>query len=468
MNFTTDVVIGLEVHIELKTNTKLFCGCSRIGSQEPNSRTCEICLGHPGSKPVVNKKAIDFALKLALATKSKIASNLIFSRKSYFYPDLSKNYQISQYELPLAESGQLTLSDGKKINLTRIHLEEDPASLVHPSGIAASNYVLIDYNRSGNPLVELVTKPEMTSPGEARNFMKQLITILEYLEIFDSNECIIKADANVSIKESDYQRVEVKNITGFKEIERALRYEVARQKTAVKENEKIQAETRSWDADSGTSTPLRLKESEEEYGYIIDPDLVQIELTKEWIKSIESEMPELAHEKSKKFSEQGISEEMATIISKDKALAELYEAVSKKVDPELAAKWIRRELPRVLKYAKKKLEDTEIKDHHLIDLLKLIKASKITETVGQKILETLVHTNLDIKEYIKAEKLETVADTNELEIHCKAAIKEAPQAVEDYKAGNEKSLNFIVGLVMRATKGKASPPEVLAVLKKLL
>ena len=468
MNFTSDVVIGLEVHIELKTETKLFCSCSRSGSQEPNSRTCEICLGHPGSKPVVNKRAIEFALKLALATKSQIADTLIFSRKSYFYPDLSKNYQISQYELPLAEHGHLTLSDGKSINLTRIHLEEDPASLIHPSGLAASQYVLIDYNRSGNPLVELVTEPEMTSPGEARNFMKQLITILEYLEIFDSDECIIKADANVSVKESNYQRVEVKNITGFKEIERALRYEVARQQKAVKENETIQAETRSWDADSGTSTTLRLKESEEEYGYIIDPDLVQIELTDEWTKKIEQSMPELAHEKSKKFSEQGISEEMATIISKDKALAELYESVSKKVDPDLAAKWIRRELPRVLKYAKKKLADTKIKNQHLIDLLTLIKASKITETVGQKILETLVHTDLDIKKHIKDEKLEAVADSNELEAHCKAAIKEAPQAVEDYKAGNEKSLNFIVGLVMKATRGQASPKEVLEELKKLL
>ena len=468
MKFTTDVVIGLEVHIELKTATKLFCSCPRSGSQEPNSRTCEICLGHPGSKPVVNKKAIEFALKLALATKSKIARNLIFSRKSYFYPDLSKNYQISQYELPLAEKGHLTLSDGKEVGLTRIHLEEDPASLVHPAGLATSKYVLIDYNRSGNPLVELVTEPELHSPGEARNFMKQLITILEYLEIFDSDECIIKADANVSIKESNYQRVEVKNITGFKEIERALRYEVARQQKAVENRDTIQAETRSWDAASGTSQSLRLKETEEEYGYIIDPDLVQIELTKDWIKEIESNMPELAHEKSKKFSEQGISEEMATIISKDKALAELYEAVSKVADPDLAAKWIRRELPRVLNYAKKKLEETKIKESHLIDLLEHIKESKITETVGQKILETLVHKDVDIKEHVKKQGLETVKDSSELETLCKAAIKESEQAVEDYKAGNEKSLNFIVGKVMQATQGKADPKEVLDVLKKII
>ena len=371
--FKSDVVIGIECHVELKTDSKLFCGCARTGSDEPNTRTCPVCLGHPGSKPVLNKKAVEYAIKLALATNSKISNELIFSRKSYFYPDMAKNYQISQYEIPLATDGKLKLERGKEINLVRIHMEEDPAALIHPAGMRDSKFTLVDYNRSGNPLVEVVTQPDMTSPEEARDFMKQLITILEYLEIFDSNNCIIKADANISIKESNYTRAEIKNITGFKDIERALKYEVARQREEINEGKKLVMETRSWDSEKGITFSLRTKETEADYGYIVDPDLVKIELTNELISKIKREMPELAHEKLAKFTEKhGLNEEMAKVISKDKALAEMFEAVSTAVNPELAAKWIRRELTRVLNYNKKKLQDTEIKDIHMIDLLRLI------------------------------------------------------------------------------------------------
>ena len=468
LKFTSDIVIGLEIHIQLNTKSKLFCGCATYGNDEPNSRTCEVCLGMPGSKPVANKAAIEKSLKLALATKSKIAPELIFSRKSYFYPDMAKNYQISQYEMPLAEEGKIKLQSGKTIGLTRIHLEEDPAALIHPSGMEKSSYVLVDYNRSGNPLLEVVTKPELESPEEARDFMNQLITILEYLEIFDVDYCIIKADANISIKESSYIRSEIKNITGFKDIERALKYEVGRQKKAIEEGKKLKQETRAWDSERGITFSLRLKEVEEEYGYIIDPDLVRIELTKEWIKSIEKDMPELAEAKLEKFKEQGISEEMAKIISKDKELAEMFEAVSTAVNPELAAKWIRRELARVLNYSKKKLKDTKIKDMHMINLLRLIEEKAITEKVAQKIIEKLIEKPFDVKEYVEKEKLGAVSDKDEIEKFCKEAIKEAAKAVEDYKKGEEKALNFIVGLVMKKTRGKATPKEVNEILKRLI
>jgi len=471
MKFTTDIVIGIEVHIELKTDSKLFCGCKRAGeeNEEPNTRCCEVCLGHPGSKPVLNKKAVEYAIKLALATNSKISPELIFSRKSYFYPDMSKNYQISQYEVPLATEGKLKLEKGKEIGLVRIHMEEDPAALVHPAGMKDSKLVLVDYNRSGDPLVEVVTKPDLTSPSEARDFMKQLITVLEYLEIFDVDNCIIKADANVSIKESGYTRAEIKNITGFKEIERALNYEVIRQKKEVSEGRKIKQETRAWDSDKGITFSLRTKETEADYGYIVDPDLVKIELTKEWINSIKKEMPELAHEKLAKFTEKhGIKEEMAKVISKDKQLAEMFEAVSTAVNPELAAKWIRRELTRVLNYSKKKLSQTEIKDSHMIDLLKLIEKKVITETTAQRLIEKLIEKPFDVNEYVKKEGLEAVSDKGELEKVCKEAIKEGAKAVEDFKKGNEKALHFVVGLVMRKTKGKASPREVNEILKRLI
>ena len=299
--FTSDIIIGLEVHIQLDTGSKLFCGCATTGSDEPNSRTCEVCIGAPGSKPVLNKKAVDYALRLCLALECKISPSLIFSRKSYFYPDMAKNYQISQYEIPLGEKGKLKLSNGKEVGITRVHMEEDPAALIHPAGMTGSNFVLIDYNRSGDPLCEVVTEPDLESPEEARDFMKQLITVINYLKIFNDSHCVIKADANISIKESGYTRVEIKNITGFKEIERALKYEVERQK---QEKDSIVQETRAWDSEIGITRAMRKKEVEEEYGYIIEPDLVETEITKKWIEEVKSEMPELAQEKAKRFAKE--------------------------------------------------------------------------------------------------------------------------------------------------------------------
>jgi len=469
--FTSDIVIGIECHLELKTDSKLFCSCKRAGeeNERPNTRTCPTCLGHPGSKPVLNKKAVEYATKLALATKSKISHELVFSRKSYFYPDMSKNYQISQYEIPLATEGRIKLESGKIIGLTRIHLEEDPASLVHPAGIEKSSYVLVDYNRSGDPLVEVVTKPELISPEEARDFMKQLITILEYLEIFDVNSCIIKADANVSVKESSYVRVEIKNITGFKDIERALNYEVQRQRKEISDGKKIKQETRAWNSNKGITFSLRTKEIEEEYGYIIDPDLVKVELTTDWIREIGKTIPELADDKLEKFTKKHkIAEDTAKVLAKNKELANVFEAVAASVNPELASKWVRRELPRVLNYAKKKFSEVELNEEHLVDLLKLIENKTITDKVAQRLLEKLVDKPFDINEYVKKEGLESVSDSSELEVFCKEAIKEGSKAVEDYKSGNEKALHYVVGLVMKKTRGKASPGEVNEILKSLI
>ncbi|MCX6707143.1 MAG: Asp-tRNA(Asn)/Glu-tRNA(Gln) amidotransferase subunit GatB [Candidatus Woesearchaeota archaeon] len=296
-NFTTDIVIGLEIHVELNTNTKLFCSCSTENTEEPNTHTCPVCLGHPGSKPVLNKKAVDFAVRLCLALGCTISRNLIFSRKNYFYPDMSKNYQITQYEVPIGTEGKLRISDEKEVGLVRAHLEEDPASLVHPAGMHSSPFVLVDYNRSGRPLLEIVTKPEMYSPAEARDFMRKLITVLNYIGIFDQDHCIIKADANISIKETGYVRSEVKNITGFKEIERALKYEVERQKKDFEEGKKFVLDTRAWDAENGVTRRIRTKETEEDYGYILDPDLVITEITDDFVESIKKEMPELAQDK---------------------------------------------------------------------------------------------------------------------------------------------------------------------------
>jgi aspartyl-tRNA(Asn)/glutamyl-tRNA(Gln) amidotransferase subunit B len=464
--FTSDIVIGMEVHVELNTQSKLFCGCATKGDETPNSRCCQVCLGHPGSKPVLNKKAVEFAVKLGLALKCDFANELIFSRKSYFYPDMAKNYQISQYEIPLGVNGNMKLDSGKSVRIKRIHIEEDPAALIHPSGMQQSQFVYVDYNRSGNPLVEVVSEPDLTSPSEARDFMNQLITVLEYLEIFDIDECIIKADANISIKETGYQRVEIKNITGFKEIERALKYEVERQKQNIKD---VVIETRAWDADKGITFSLRKKEAEEEYGYIIDPDLAVFDLSKNFISEIKKKMPELAEDKLKKFTqEHGIKEDTAKVLSKDKGLAAMFEAVSKVVNPELAANWVRRELPKVLNYQKKTLEQSEITAEHMISILKAISNGKITPRIGQKILEKLSDAVFDVEEHIKKEGLEAVSDIHEIEKIIKETLGEFKDAVEKFKNGEEKALHFIVGQVMKKTKGKAKPDLVHEIIKRLV
>lgn len=469
MNFNSDIVIGLECHVELKTKTKLFCGCSRTGSDEPNSRTCEVCLGHPGSKPVLNKTAVDFALKLALAVGCEISPQLVFSRKSYFYPDMSKNYQISQYEVPLGLKGEIKLTDGTNINLTRIHMEEDPAALVHPGGMAKSSYVLVDYNRSGNPLVEIVTEPEMTSPSQARDFLKQLISILKYLDIFDVEESSIKADANVSIKESGYLRVEIKNINGFKEIERALKYEIERQKKVIKDGKKIILETRAWDSDVGITRSMRIKETEADYGYIVDPDLVVSEIDSDWIEQIKESLPELAHEKTKRFIQfYKIDNVDAAVLSAQIEIAELFERIAKFINPKLAAKWLRRELARVMNYNNLDFADLEIDESHLIDLLSMVEKKELTENVAQKILEKLIEKPFDVKEYVKKEGLMTVSDVKELENFCMKVITENKKVIDEYKEGNVKSLNFLMGQVMRLSKGTADPAQVRELLIKLI
>lgn len=467
--FTSDVVIGLEIHVELATDSKLFCPCATHGDDAPNSRTCPICLGHPGSKPVLNRKAVEYAIRLCLALGCKVNKGLVFSRKSYFYPDLSKNYQISQFEIPLGENGRLKLKSGKEVGITRVHIEEDPASLVHPAGMAGSKYVLVDYNRSGDPLCEIVTEPDLDSPEQAREFMKELITVLNYLGIFDVDRCIVKADANVSIKESGYVRSEVKNITGFKEIERAIFFEVERQKNAFKVGEKFVQDTRSWDADKGLSERIRTKESEADYGFIIDPDLVRIDVSDSWLDEVRVGMPELAQDKVVKFVEKhGLKREDAEVIAQEKLLAELFEKVAVEVDPLLAAKWLRRELVRVLNYNRKELRDIQLDEKQLIVLLRLIEEKKITEKTGQRIIERLVEKPVDVHELVKSEGLEAVSDDSVIRKFCLETIAENPKAVNDFRCGSGKSLNFLVGQVMRKSKGKATPNEVNNILKELI
>jgi aspartyl-tRNA(Asn)/glutamyl-tRNA(Gln) amidotransferase subunit B len=469
MNFTSDVVIGLEIHISILTESKLFCSCKNSAQLDenvkPNSSVCSVCLGHPGSKPLVNEKAIEYALKLCKAAKCKISPEVIFSRKSYFYPDLAKNYQITQYEIPIGNEGEVELPSGKKIGLVRIHIEEDPAALVHAGGsVLSAESSLIDYNRSGNPLCELVTLPDIESPEEAREFMKTLIGILNYLEIFDPKRCTIKADANVSIKESGYVRAEIKNIGSFSDIEKALKYEIERQKEAAAKGEKFVVETRGWDSDTGTTYSMRTKESEADYGYIIDTDLPVIE-------TFDVKIPKMPVEFAREVAEKHkVSFEDAYIIANQKAFGKIYqEAV--KIDAKKATNWFRHVVPTsyVAKYGDIMLvDDDKVYSDKILELFKLFMDKKVSDKIMKEILEKLVEEDFSPSEYIKSQGLEMVSDSGELEGFCNEAISENPAAVEDFKGGEPKSLNFLVGQVMKKSKGKANPGEVSKILQSLL
>ena len=447
------VKIGIEVHVQLMgCKSKLFCGCPTSASDEPNTQTCEICAGMPGSKPVLNKKALEQSLKVAKALNCIINKTNFFSRKSYFYPDLAKNYQITQYELPLAIHG-----DFQGIKIRRIHLEEDPGALIHKD-----SYCLIDYNRSGIPLIEIVTEPDFTSAKEVREFIKKLITVLEYLEVYDrKSEATLKADLNIS---TTGEKVEIKNVNGLQDIELALEYETKRQE---KEPSKKQ-ETRGWDTERRATFLQRIKEREEDYGYINEGDLPIIGISEKELLAIK--IPELAIEKTSRFQEEHkIERGDAEILAKNKKLADLFEIVSKKVSPELAAKWIIRDIVKQCNIAKKRIEDLNLKAEHLIELLSLFEKKQITDNTTKAILRKLIEEKpFSPEEYVKKHNLLMKSDNKQLEQWCLQAIKQSPEAVQEYKKGNEKSLNFIMGKVMQLSNKTANPQEVVNLLKKLL
>lgn len=460
------IKIGLECHLYLnKLNTKLFCGCRLPKDNDlPNSVCCVTCLGHPGSKPVLNRKALYHAMKLALAINCTLNNEVLFSRKTYFYPDMSKNYQITQYEVPLGVDGYIIVGD-KKIEIKRIHLEEDPAALVHPNGLGKSAYVLVDYNRAGMPLCEIVTKPVIESPEEAREFLKKLIGVVNYLGVYDPDISTVKVDANISISEADYTRVEIKNISGFKEVERALNYEIQRQKI----EKKVVPETRAWDTEKGITLALRSKETEEDYGYITDTDLVRVELGEDLINSIKKEIPELAHERVKRYiSEFKLDKRDAEVIASEHLLAVLFEKVAREVNPVLAARWLRRELLRVLNYNSKEFKDLEIDEKHLIELLNFVETKKVTEDNAKRILEKLIEKPFNVKEYVEKEGIKVLSNEAELRKICQSAVKENQKAVEDYKKGGEKALNYIIGQVMARTKGAADNKLVRKIIMDLI
>ena len=445
--------IGIECHVQLNTRTKVFCSCPTSGSENPNTLVCETCIGLPGSKPVLNKAALDQALKASLALNCKISPETFFSRKSYFYPDLAKNFQVTQYEIPIGTQGKL-----ENINIRRIHLEEDPGALIHKE-----SFCLIDYNRSGIPLIEIVTEPDFKSPNEVRLFLRKLITILEYLDIYNrKSESALKADANIS---TSGEKVEIKNITGLKEIERALEYEASRQE---EEPAKVQ-ETRGWNPEKGLTFLQRTKESEDDYGYIFEPDLPKITFSKTLVNKLKKSLPELSLDKVQRFKKTyNLPDEDAETLASEKTLAELFEQVAQKINPQLAARWLRRDLLKVLHYNKKSLKEVKLDAEHIIELLTLLQEHKINDTTAKSLLIKLIEKPFSPLKHVKKEDLGMIDASEELDSMCQEVIKNNKDVVSSFKAGKEESIHYLIGMVMRLTKGKANPKEVQKILKKLI
>ncbi len=464
------IIIGLETHVQLKTRTKLFCGCGleNLSSAPPNARTCDTCLGLPGSKPRTNKAAVEAAIKVAKALGCTIAKEMFFSRKNYLYPDMPKNYQITQFEVPIASGGFLEITDRdgkpKKIRITRINLEEDPGKLVHVGGgITTARYVLVDYNRSGIPLVEIVTEPDFSTTREARTYLQKLMAILKYLDVFKPDEFTIKADANISISGSN--RVEIKNITGFKEIERALQYEIFRQKAILREGGEVEKETRGWDEKSAVTRSLRKKEAEEDYGYILEPDLRKTTISGAWVKEIAASLPELPHQKVARYiKEFMISREQALSITSDLELAQLYEQLAVKLHPGFAATWMDI-LKKTLSYNDMELVDTKISLKDLEKLLSAIKQDTVTDRGGELILRQIISSPEKLNRLLGDYSRIGEGEAKKI---VKEAIREERAAVVSYKQGNKKALQYIIGQIMKKSKRKIDARLALKLLKKEL
>ncbi|QGA80477.1 Asp-tRNA(Asn)/Glu-tRNA(Gln) amidotransferase subunit GatB [Candidatus Nanohalobium constans] len=477
----TDVMIGLETHIQLDTETKLFCGCPNEEAEEPNTHVCPTCLGHPGSKPRLNKKVLEHAVKTSQALQCDVNEEVFFSRKTYFYPDLSKDYQITQYEVPVAEDGEVEIKVGdekKDIGITRLHIEEDPAKTRHKGGdIGNSDYTLVDYNRSGTPLLEIVTEPDFTSPKEARAYLQQLAQMLEYLEIYyPESNFALKSDANISIDGG--QRVEVKNITGTAGIEKALSYEISRQKQLKKRGREVSQQTRSYNQNQEITEKLREKETEEDYGYIFDPDLTTQELDEEFREKLRAEIPELPHEKFKRFKEEyGLKDKLVEALVSVPEMADDFERLAEEFDTNLAASWMVGELKKVLNYNEVSYDEVNVEsgapDFLYVGLrvvLSHLEAGEFNQRKAEKYLRDFVEQGLDPeKEFSiddpKADNIDLglnlkdykKSGDDEITEFVKEAIDENPDAVEDYNSGDEEAVNFLVGQVMSISQGKADP-----------
>lgn len=472
-------VIGLEVHAQLLTRSKIFCGCSTTFGEEPNTQTCPVCTGQPGSLPVVNRKAVEFAIRLGLATHCRIAPFSLFARKNYFYPDLPKGYQISMYEHPLAENGYIEITVNgvkKKIRIIRIHMEEDAGKLKHGETPETSPYSYVDFNRTGVPLVEIVSGPDLRSPQEAGEYLKRLRAILQYLEICtgDMEKGTFRCDANVSVHRVGQKefgtRTELKNMNSFKHVEKALEYEIKRQIELLRLGEEVVQETRLFDANTGITISMRGKEEAHDYRYFPDPDLVPLRIDEHWIEEIRASLPELPDQKKERFIQQyQIPEYDAEILTSTKAMANYFEeTVSLFPEPKTVSNWIMVELLRELKRDEREIDQCPITPRHLAGMLALIKNGTISGKIAKDVFEEMYRTGEEAEKIVRERGWVQILDRGEIEKAIDQVIETCAKQVDEYRKGKEKIFGFLVGEVMKKTRGKANPQLVNELLRKKL
>ena len=498
-----DIIIGLEIHAELKTKSKMFCECDNNSrNAKPNTNTCPICMAHPGTLPVPNKQAIEWTILAGLALNCQVNKLSKFDRKNYFYPDLPKGYQISQYDLPLVYGGYMEIA-GDRVSITRIHLEEDTGKSTHPKG---KGYSLMDYNRAGTPLMELVTEPVIKSPAQAKEFCQTYQRILRYLDIADADmeKGEMRCEANVSVQEKnkwEYKgnceikplgnyklnpKVELKNINSFKAIEKAINYEIKRQTEAIDSGDELVQETRGWNENKGQTVSQRIKETSADYRYFPEPDIPPLKITSEQINKIKSKLIEFPPEKKQRFIEQyNLAPEAADILVSDKHLADYAEQViselrawinatgdswerQKRKLAKTAANWLISELFKHLNKSNKSIKDINITPENFAELITLVYQNKINSSTGQKILKIMFIHGGDPTNHMQDMGLEQIDDTAELAKIIKKIINKNPKQTQEYKSGKENILKYFVGQTMAATNGKANPKKVIEILKKSL
>ena len=460
-----EVIIGLEVHAELSTKTKIFCSCPTKFGAAPNTQTCPICMAMPGTLPVLNEKVVEYAVKAGLATNCEISRNSKNDRKNYFYPDLPKAYQISQYDRPLCEHGYVeidTKEGKKKIRLTRIHIEEDAGKLNHDEFAGGS---LVDLNRAGVPLIEIVSEPDLRSSEEVEEYLRRLKSILEYIEVSDCKmqEGSFRADVNVSVRKKGDQklgtRTEMKNMNSFRSITRAIEYEVDRQIDVIEDGGEVEQETLRWDDVSGKTFPMRDKEDAQDYRYFPDPDLVAIKLSEEYIENIKKSLPELPESRKERYlKEYGLSEKDANIITASKYLSDLFEGAIKVCNnPKAVNNWIISDISRILNETEMEPIEIPFDSNQLGKLIILIDKGTISSSIGKKVLEELFENPRDPEEIIKEKGWIQISDEGAIKEVVLKVLEANLQSVADYKGGKDKALGFLVGQAMKETRGKANP-----------
>ena len=471
-----ETVIGLEVHVELATKTKIFCGCSTAFGAKPNANTCPVCTGMPGSLPVLNKQVLEYAVAVGLALNCEITRNSKFDRKNYFYPDNPQNYQISQLYLPICRNGKVEIEaeNGKKaVRIHEIHMEEDAGKLVHDEWQDTS---LVDYNRSGVPLIEIVSEPDMRSAQEVIAYLDKLRMTIQYLGASDCKlqEGSMRADVNLSVREAGSDtfgtRTEMKNLNSFKAITRAIENETNRQIDLLESGEKVVQETRRWDDEKEYSYAMRSKEDAQDYRYFPEPDLVPIEISEDWLEQIRAAQPELREEKLARYKEQyGLPDYDADIITASKKLADIFEETAEICQkPKKVSNWLMGETMRLLKEHGQEPEDIAFSPENLAKLVNLADSGAVTNTVAKEVFALVFSDNIDPERYVEEKGLKSVNDEGKLRTVIEEVIQKNPQSVEDYRNGKQKAIGFLVGQTMKAMKGQANPAMVNQILKELL